>query len=238
MQRVDLLIRNLGTGRNLQPANLVAAMNEAATQDVREVTLEPTLSKVLHGGSAPNARDAEMLSLLDAWYRDGSSRLDRTDADGIGEITDPGAAIMDTAWPLLAQAWAKTVLGTALTNEFATLVSIYDAPPGGQYTGWHIYMEKDLRTILGEPVKGRYAVRYCGGGSLSLCRKLLWGAIDRAGDELQASQGPNPSAWRASATAERITFVPGLLPYTMRYANRPSGIQQIVSFSGHAAGDN
>ncbi len=238
VQRVDLLIRNLGSGRNLQPANLVAAMNEAATQDVREVTLEPTLSKVLHGGSAPNARDAEMLSLLDEWYHAGSSRLDRTDADGIGDITDPGAAIMDTAWPLLAQAWAKTVLGTALTNEFATLVSIYDAPPGGQYTGWHIYMEKDLRTILGEPVKGRYAVRYCGGGGVSLCRKLLWGAIDRAGDELQASQGPNPSAWRASATVERITFVPGLLTYTMRYANRPSGIQQIVSFSGHVAGDN
>jgi hypothetical protein len=59
-------------------------------------------------------------------------------------------------------------------------------------------------------------------------------SLDRAGRELAAAQGPNPSRWRASATRERITFVPGLLPYTMRYTNRPSGIQQIVSFSGAA----
>ncbi len=232
-----MLTRDLGNGRNLQPAKLVAAMNEAATQDVREVTLEPIMSKLLRTGKAPSARDAAMLSLLDAWYRHGSSRLDRTDPSGVGEITDPGAAIMDAAWPLLAGAWAKTVLGPVLSAELASLLTEYEAPPGGQEFGWYGYMNKDLRTILGEPVKGEYAVRYCGGGSLSLCRKLLWGAIDEAGNELEAKQGPNPAAWRASATAERIMFIPGLLPFTMRYTNRPSGIQQIVSFSGHAPGD-
>ncbi len=235
--RSVLLTGNLGDGRNLQPAKLVAAMNEAASQDVREVTLEPTLSKLLRTGKAPNARDGEMLSLLDAWYRGGSSRLDRTDPSGIGEITDPGAAIMDTAWRLLADAWVRTVLGPALTVELASIRTQFEAPPGGQEFGWYGYMDKDLRTILGEPVKGKYAVRYCGAGNLSLCRRLLWGAIDQAGNELQARQGPNPTAWRSSATAERITFIPGLLPFTMRYTNRPSGIQQIVSFSGHAPGD-
>ena len=109
--RVDLLMKNLGYGGNLQPANLVAAMNEAATQDVREVTIEPIISRLLRTGPAPSARDATMLSLLDAWNRHGSSRLDRTDPSGIGNITDPGAAIMDAAWPLIADAWAKTVLG-------------------------------------------------------------------------------------------------------------------------------
>ena len=62
-------------------------------------------------------------------------------------------------------------------------------------------------------------------------------AIDKAGNELAAEQGSNPSAWRSSATRERITFVPGLLPFTMRYTNRPTGIQQVVSFSGHARQD-
>jgi acyl-homoserine lactone acylase PvdQ len=237
VQRVSLLIRNLGSAGHLQAANLVGAMNAAATQDVREVTLEPVLSKLLRTGAAPNARDAQMLSLLDAWYRSGASRLDRTDASGVGNITDPGAAIMDTAWPLLANAWASTVLGHTLTGQFASFVSQYDQPPGGQYTGWHIYMNKDLRTILGEPVRGKYAVRYCGGGSLSRCRRLLWGAMDQAGNTLQAQQGASPAAWRVSATPERITFVPGLLPFTMRYANRPSGIQQVLSFSGHSPND-
>ena len=242
--RVDLLMEDLGHGGNLQPADLVAAMNETATQDVREVTVEPIISRLLRTGPAPSARDATMLSLLDAWHRHGSSRLDRTDPDGIGDITDPGAAIMDAAWPLLADAWARTVLGPTVTAQLANLVTPFQSPPGGQEAGWYGYMSKDLRTILGEPVKGKYAVRYCGGGSLKLCRRLLWGAINAAGDELAAKQGPNPVDWRASATAERITFIPGLLtipgtstPFSMRYTNRPSGIQQVVSFSGHAPGD-
>jgi hypothetical protein len=129
------------------------------------------------------------------------------------------------------------VLGPALTSQFASLVTPWEAPPGGQATGWYGYMSKDLRTILGEKVKGPYAVRYCGAGSLKRCRRLLWGAITAAGRQLAAKQGPNPAKWRASATAERISFVPGLLPFTMRYTNRPSGIQQVVSFGGHAPGD-
>ena len=66
-----------------------------------------------------------------------------------------------------------------------------------------------------------------------MCRTSLWAALRAAGDELAATQGADPTAWRASATAERIRFVPGVLPYTMAYTNRPSGIQQIISFDGH-----
>jgi hypothetical protein len=178
-----------------------------------------------------------MLALLDAWHQHGGSRLDRTDPSGVGDITDPGAAIMDTAWPLLANAWASSVLGPKLSNELASFDSQFDLPPGGQYTGWHIYMDKDLRTIMGTKVRGKFSVRYCGAGNIKRCRAQLWSAIDKAGDQLAAKQGSNPSAWRSSATRERITFVPGLLPFTMRYTNRPSGIQQVVSFSGHSAQD-
>ena len=237
LQRVDLLLHNLGTGSHLTPASLVSAMNAAATQDVREMTLEPVLSKLLHGGRAPSARDAKMLALLDAWHQHGGSRLDRTDPGGVGKITDPGAAIMDTAWPLLANAWASSVLGRTLSAQLASFDSQYDLPPAGQYTGWHIYMYKDLRTLLGMPVRGKFAVRYCGAGDLTRCRTLLWQAIDRAGRQLVAAQGSNPSAWRSDATRERIKFVPGLLPFTMRYTNRPSGIQQVLSFTGHAPAD-
>ena len=37
----------------------------------------------------------------------------------------------------------------------------------------------------------------------------------------------------SDANKERITFAPGLLPTTIRFTNRPSGIQQVISFSGH-----
>ena len=57
--------------------------------------------------------------------------------------------------------------------------------------------------------------------------------MEAAGAELQVSPGADPNLWRADATGERISFAPGLLPYTMRYTNRPSGIQQLIEFRGH-----
>ena len=172
-----------------------------------------------------------MLALLDTWNKNGGSRLDRN-LDG--KIDDPGAAIMDAAWTKLATAWANPVLGS-LTTQFADLVSPFDTPPGGQYGGWHIYMDKDLRTLHGQAVADPFQVSYCGNGNLATCRTALWAALKAAGDQLAATQGPDPASWRADAKAERITFVPGLLSYTMRYTNRPSGYQQLITFNGHRA---
>jgi len=76
----------------------------------------------------------------------------------------------------------------------------------------------------------RFSLSYCGGGRLAVCRSSIWAAIQAAGDKLSAQQGTSdPAAWRASATAEQIHFSP-LQLITMRYTNRPSGIQQVISF--------
>jgi acyl-homoserine lactone acylase PvdQ len=243
VHRVQLLLRDLGHSSTYTPAAITSAMNEAATQDVREVLIEPLLSRLMRTARAPNARAAQMLSLLDAWYRAGSSRLDRT---GSGRITDPGAAIMDTAWPMLSDAWASSVLGPALRNQLASIQPRFDEPwsgpiqPNGreQTKGWFVYMDKDLRSILGLRVRDPYTIQFCGGGHLSRCRALLWSALDRAGRQLASQQGPNPQAWRSDANREKISYVPGLLPFKLRYTNRPSGLQQIISFSGHAPGDS
>jgi len=83
-------------------------------------------------------------------------------------------------------------------------------------------------------VKGAYHFKFCGGGNLNACATALWGALDSAGNTLQAAQGTaDPAAWRADANAEKISFAPGLLTTKIRYTNRPSGIQQVISFSGH-----
>jgi hypothetical protein len=83
------------------------------------------------------------------------------------------------------------------------------------------------------PVSMPFQASYCGRGNRRSCRQSIWRAIAAAGAELAEEQGTDdPAAWRADATAERISFVPGLLPTTMRYTNRPSGIQQVISFKG------
>lgn len=229
-QRVDLLNRNLRMRPKNSLATVVGSMNAAATQDVRDIVFLPVLAKVLAKGRAPSALARKELDQLLAWRRNGGSRLD---SNGDGKIDAPGAAIIDAAWPRLANAAITPVLGGRLANQLnSDMMSRYDQPPGGQFGGWHIYMDKDLRTVLRRKVRGKFTNRYCGRGRLSRCAASLWKALDAAGAQLAKTQGPDPAAWRADATAERIKFVPGLLPTTMRYTNRPSGIQQVISFSG------
>ena len=51
--------------------------------------------------------------------------------------------------------------------------------------------------------------------------------------ETTAQASASPDAWKSDAAAERIKFAPGLLTTTIRSTNRPSGIQQVISFKGH-----
>jgi acyl-homoserine lactone acylase PvdQ len=225
VQRVDLLDAAVAARRKHTVASLVAAMNESATQDLRAVRVLPAIERVLSTGPAPSLRDAQMLMQLDAWRSNGASRLDR-DLDG--KIDDPGAAILDAAWPRIADAVMRPVLGP-LVDQLAQLVPRDDAPnPGGSsyLTGWYGYVDRDLRSFFGG--KG-FATRFCGAGDLARCRADLWAALDAAGNRLQGSQGPGPAPWRADATAERIRFS-GFLTDTMRWANRPT-FQQVVSFA-------
>jgi acyl-homoserine lactone acylase PvdQ len=231
INRVDLLNRNTKKRRKNTLATLTGAMNAAATQDVRAIEFVPVLARLLKGDTAPSARASQMLAILQAWRAKGGSRLDR-DLDG--KIDDPGAAIMDAAWNRLADAAMTPVLGKPLADQLSrTLHPRYDQPPDGQFSGWHQYMDKDLRTVMGERVRGKFANRYCGAGNITVCRAALWAALEAAGVELEAQQGPDPTAWRADANAERIKYAPGILPLTMRYTNRPSGIQQVIEFKGH-----
>ena len=73
-------------------------------------------------------------------------------------------------------------------------------------SGWYGYVDKDLRSLLDQPVEAPYSRRYCGAGVLATCRDALWGAIDAAAAELENTQGPAPSAWRADATARAHPF--------------------------------
>lgn len=230
VQRVELLTAGIDRRRKHDLASVTAAMNRAATQDVRVMETWPSVSAVLATGEAPTPRAAEMARLLDDWRRAGGSRLDR-ELDGT--IDHPGAAIMDAAWPRLANAVMRPVLGPGLLEQLDSVFARTDRAPSGFFGGWNGYVDKDLRTLLGRPVKGKYRTRFCGAGGLDACRADLWAALDEAGAELEAAQGPTPAAWRQDANAERISFAPGLLKTTIRYTNRPSGIQQVISFDGH-----
>jgi acyl-homoserine lactone acylase PvdQ len=230
VHRVDLF---KGFRRPLALHQLAGIMNRAATRDLRAVEVWPAIAGVLRGGPAPDARAQQAADLVNAWASRGGSRLDRN-LDG--SIDDPGAAVLDRAWEPIADAVLSPVLGP-LTADLARIVNRDDAASstGSSYgSGWYGYVQKDLRSLLGERVRSPYSRRYCGNGNVANCRAGLWAAVKQAADGLAASQGPNPAFWRSDANAERIVFQPGLLgpTNTMRWTNRPT-FQQVVSFKGH-----
>ena len=232
VQRDDLL---RGFKRRNRLHDVLSVVNRAATQDVRAVEVWPVVNRVLSGGPAPDERSQQAVNLVNAWITRGASRLDR-DLDG--KIDDPGAAVLDQSWNQLSETVLRPVLGdlAAPGSLLERLVTRDDSPRtsnGSAYGGgWYGYVEKDLRSLLGDRVRGAYSRRYCGNGDLAACRASLWAVIQSSADALAASQGTDPNAWRADATAERITFVPGLLPSTMRWTNRPT-LQQLMEFNGH-----
>jgi acyl-homoserine lactone acylase PvdQ len=202
--------------RKVRITDDVGIMNRAATEDDHSLVW-PVVSKVLHGGPAPNARAAQVVSILDGWVRRDAPRLD---ADNNELYDEPGPAIMDAVWRPIAEAVMRPVLGASLLGAVNDVRNLA-APTGLSY------VDKDLRTLLGRRVKGKFNVRYCGKGSLNTCRASLWAAIDQAAAELAAELGPDPTKWLIEA--DRTSFVPGLLPNTMRATNRPT-FQQVLEF--------
>jgi acyl-homoserine lactone acylase PvdQ len=232
IDRSDMLS---GFKRRNSLVDVLRVVNRAATQDLRAFRVWPVIARVLGGAPAPDARSQQAVDLVNAWVRKGASRLDR-DLDG--KIDDPGAAVLDQSWDALSQAVLSPVLGdlAAPGGPLGQLETRDQSPRtanGSAYDGgWYGYVYKDLRSLLGEPVRGAYSRRYCGNGDITACRASLWGVMQSSADALAASQGTDPSAWRSDATAERITFTPGVLTDTMRWANRPT-LHQLMEFDGH-----
>jgi acyl-homoserine lactone acylase PvdQ len=151
---------------------LVSVMGDAGTADLRGQEVYPLLRRVI--GVPRNPALANAVRLLDQWVRRGSHRVDR---DGDNSYDESAAvALMDAWWEPLLRGIYEPVVGKPFVEAVRRLNGFHDAPgPGGSafFNGWYGYVEKDLRTLLGDRVRGRYSRRYCGRGSLSRCRATL-----------------------------------------------------------------
>ena len=194
----------------------VGIMNRAATEDVRS-PVWPVVSEVLNTkGPAPSARDAQVVALLDDWVSRDAPRLD---ADLDGTYDEAGPTIMDELWRPIATAVMEARLGPQGTEN------VDDVRGLGGLSG-ESYVDKDLRRLLGEKVRGKFNLRYCGRGNLAKCRASLWAAVDSAADALEAEFGSaDPASWRGQAST--TGFAPGLLSTRFPTTNRPT-FQQVI----------
>jgi hypothetical protein len=148
--------RALAGGGKMRIEQLISAMDEAATTDIRAFALWPILKKVLGTPSDPRLADA--ISKLDAWAADGGHRRDLNNRD----ITKPGVyqhndaiTIMDAWYPLLVEGMFRAPLGDAVLSQLRQISdygSIAAGTPASGYPdfadGWYGYISKDLRDVL------------------------------------------------------------------------------------------
>jgi len=217
-------------GRRVDRRQMVGMMLSAATVDTRGVELAPWALRVV--GDDPAAR-AE-LRLLRSWIAGGAHRLDR---DRNGRYSHEAAiALFDEWYPRLAKATLRGRLG-ALTDQLPQ--GLDDHPRhgiGSAWNGvaWYGYVSKDLRSLLGQPVRSPYSRRYCGAGSLAACRRALRASLAEAVAVLRSRYGADPTGWRYDKHQDDIRPVTvgivGVPP--IDWQNRPT-FQQVATFPRH-----
>jgi hypothetical protein len=189
----DRIRRGIKGRRKMTLTQLIDAMEDAGTVDLRGDKVLPWMLKVLGRPRDPALRNAK--NGLLAWHRSGAHRRD-SDHNGIYSFSD-AIRIMDAWWPLWVDAQFKGPLGNTLWNRLLPLFEMgIDNEPnnlgihrGSAYQG-AVYgqVQKDLRSVLGKKVRGRYSRIYCGSGGkrrtrrakLRECRKLMRSTLRQA----------------------------------------------------------
>jgi acyl-homoserine lactone acylase PvdQ len=245
-QLLDDRIRGeLGDHGKITPANLVEAMEDAATVDIRGDKILPYALRVIGAQSDPAL--AAAVDKLSAWQRSGSHRIDR-DHDGHYDQAD-AVQIMDAWWPKLLHAEFEPVLGKHVFDRLESQVQFDNSPNnhgdhlGSAYQdGWYGYANKDLRQVLGDPVSGPFAQPFCGNGDLTACRAALVATLrDALGESFGTTYPADPVCPSAPGAGpdmqscrDKIRFRPlgGITQPLIPWQNRPT-YQQVIEIPDH-----
>lgn len=220
----------------LDRADLVAAMEDAGTVDLRGATDLPLLLQALGSGPPPPGADPRVTAMRDALVKWTNGGAHRRDLRNTGAYDDPvGPAIMDAWWPLAVHAIFDPTSGHAPDHLGITVNDPPQNHLGSAFDdGLYSQVDKDLRQVLGLPVAGAFSRTYCGGGDLSACRQALWQSLSAAAVGLQGEfRSADVAAWQRHPADDEIQFhtigITGVPP--MEWVNRPT-FQQVVQLGG------
>jgi acyl-homoserine lactone acylase PvdQ len=234
------LAQRLKGGHKLTLPEMVDAMEQAGTTDLRGMTSLPLALRILGTPKDPALADA--VAKLRAWSASGTHRIDR-DRDGAYDNAD-AVRIMDAWWPRLIRAMFEPVMGKALLDRLEATYQIDNEPNnhgdhlGSAYQeGFYGYVYKDLKRALKRPVKQQYAVAFCGRGKLDACRKALESSLKGALGEKATDTYPADDACKAGdqPCLDSVRFRPlgGVTQPLIPWINRPT-YQQAVEVQGTA----
>ncbi|GAA5217433.1 penicillin acylase family protein [Streptomyces thinghirensis] len=243
---LDDRVRKLVADGGVTRAALVKAMAEAGLADLRAEDVLPDLLKVI--GSAPVTDPAaeEAVDRLKAWHAAGALRTE-TSAGSRKYAHSDAIRTLDAWWPLLVKAEFEPGLGSDLYTAFTRNLPVDESPsaahgPTGAHAGsafqygWWSYVDKDIRSVLGESVQGPLARAYCGDGDLAACRDTLLSTLKEAAGRTPAQVYPGDDncpagdQWCADSVIHRT--LGGIKHGGISWQNRPT-YQQVVEFTSH-----
>ncbi|MDX6667432.1 MAG: hypothetical protein QOK04_812 [Solirubrobacteraceae bacterium] len=198
----DRVRAGIKNGRRMTLTELINAMEDAGTVDLRGDKVLPWALKVIGRSSDPTI--AAAVNRLAAWQRSGAHRRD---LDHNGAYDDSDAVfMMDAWWPRLVSAVFAPTLGHSLYEQLLAEDPVDNHPNNnGDHFGsaWDqgIYgsVQEDLRRVLAaagvrsatasaarssrrrtKRKRPAPAVTFCGGGNLTRCRAALESSLRQA----------------------------------------------------------
>jgi len=155
----DRIQAGLAGGRKMTLAQLISAMEDAGTVDLRADKVLPWILRVIGTQPVSDPRQAGAIAELQAWVNDRSHRLD-PNRSGSYQHSD-AIRILDGWWPLLVNGEFQPAMGQDAYNLLAGQVTIDNNPNNGgghlgsaYDNGWYSYVQKDLRDLLAQVPAG------------------------------------------------------------------------------------
>ncbi|WP_432827843.1 penicillin acylase family protein [Dactylosporangium sp. CA-092794] len=258
VHRADLLDKRVKSALAAGPVNragVVRLVEDAAVTDLRAENLLPELLRILDPSGTSTDPN---VSALRAWQAAGAKRVETSPGSHVYQYA---AAIrtFDAWWPKLVDATFRPGLGDDVYASLTRALQIDESPSGAtgptsagslnqiqghkgssfQY-GWWGYLDKDLRAVLGDPVRSGLGRTYCGNGSLTACRQVLSTTLTAAAAEPANTTYPGDSYCSAGDQwcADTIVQSPlgGITHDKISWQNRPT-YQQVVSFPARRGDD-
>ena len=213
-------------------------MEDAGTSDLRGQEAIHWMLRVLGPQSDPALADA--IRTLAIWIYRGSHRIDRNKDGSYDE--ERAVQIADAWWPRAVEAMFKPSLGTELFNKIVGRIGLDNHPNNhgahlgsAWQDGWYGYVNKDMRSLLGENVKGALSRPYCGDGTLAACRAALRDSLTAAlavpKEQLYQDSGCTAGD-ETCFDAVRFRPIGAITVPSIPWINRPT-YQQVVEVQGH-----
>ncbi|PWV57598.1 penicillin acylase family protein [Nocardiopsis sp. L17-MgMaSL7] len=244
----------IGDGHRFTPASLTATMMEAGVADLRAEQVLPLLLEVIDTQAVDDPDLAGTVESLRAWTGAGSLRREPQRDAGYYDHAD-AIRVLDAWWPLLVRAQFEPGLGEDLYTQLTRAAQTDESPSGAigggepgsvnqsqahrgsafQY-GWWSYVDKDLRSVLGQEVDGTLGDQvYCGEGDLDSCRTVLLDSLAEAAATPAGDVYPGDDHCSAGdqLCADTVIHqsVGGINMWPIAWQNRPT-YQLVYQFSG------